>query len=73
MSIRSPDGRFNEAFSAYAYHTTQIEEFIDKLAEEDDPNDVWVQHRLACEVGINLDHLTDSEIVYIEEEVANRR
>lgn len=73
MNIRAPDGRFNAAFSAYAYHTTQIEEFIDKLTKEDDPNDVWVQHQLACEVGINLDNLTNSEIAYIEEEVANRR
>ena len=61
------------AFSAYAYNQQQIETFIDRLAAEEDPNDSWVQARIACSVGINLDHLTASEIDYIEREVANRR
>ena len=62
----------NLAFSAYAYHETKIEELIDRLSQEDDPNDVWVQNRICCELGIHLNHLTDSEIAYIEEEVAKR-
>jgi hypothetical protein len=73
FNVRSPDGRFNGAFSAYAYHTSQLDEFAERLAEEDDPNDVWVQARIACDLGINLDRLTDSEIEYIKEEVAMRR
>ena len=73
MSIlHSPDGRFNTAFTAYAYHTTQLNSFIERLAQEEDPNDPWVQNRIACEVGINPNHLTDSDIAYIEEEVAKR-
>ena len=63
---------FNGAFGAYAYHTSKIEELIERLAQEDDPNDPWVQNRICCEVGIHLNHLTDSEIAYIEEEVAKR-
>jgi hypothetical protein len=73
FNVRSPDGRFNDAFSAYAYHTSQLDEFAERLAEEDDPNDVWVQARIACDLDINLVRLTDNEIKYIEEEVAMRR
>ena len=72
FNVRSPDGRFNDAFSAYAYHTSQLDRFADRLAAEDDPSDVWVQARIACDLGINLDRLTDSEITYLEEEVAKR-
>jgi len=63
----------NLAFSAYGYTQQKIEDFINELAKEDDPNDDWVQQRIAIDVGINLDHLTNSEIEYIEREVANRR
>jgi hypothetical protein len=73
FNVRSPDGRFNAAFSAYVYHTSKLDEFAERLAEEDDPNDVWVQARIACDLGINLVRLTDNEIKYIEEEVAMRR
>lgn len=62
----------NVAFSAYAYHTQTIEDFIDRLAAEDDPNDAWVQARIAMDLGINLNRLSESEIQYIEEEVAKR-
>ena len=74
-SIWAPDRHTsinNTAFSAYAYHTTKIEELIDRLAAENDPNDPWVQNQICCELGIHLNHLTDSEISYIEEEVAKR-
>ena len=74
-SIWAPDRHTsvnNLAFSAYAYHTTQIEELIDRLAQEDDPNDPWVQNRICCDLGISLNHLTASEISYIEEEVSKR-
>ena len=63
---------FNGVFGAYANHTTKIAEVIERLAREDDPNDPWVQNRVFCDVGISLNHLTDSDIEYIEEEVAKR-
>lgn len=63
---------FNGAFGAYAYHTTQIEEVIERLSREDDPNDPWVQNRIFCDVGISPNHLTSSDIKYIEEEVSKR-
>lgn len=75
FDIWAPDmheKRHNVAFSGYAYHTQTIEDFIDTLAAEDDPNDVWVQQRVAMRFGINLDRLSQSEIFYIEEEVAKR-
>lgn len=63
----------NTAFSAYSYRQQKIEDLINRLAKEDDPNDNWAQQRIAIDVGINLDRLTNSEIEYIEREVANRR
>ena len=72
FNIHSPDGRFNDAFSAFACHTHTVETFINELAASDDPNDTWVQQRLAAEAGINLDRLTSNEIAYIEREVAKR-
>lgn len=72
MSLMSPDGRFVEAFSAYAQHQQSIEDFINALAATDDPNDEWVQRRLAIDLNINLDRLSASEIKYIEEETAKR-
>lgn len=71
-TLHSPDGRFNCAFTAYAMHTQAIEDFIERLSQIDEPDDYWEQHRIALEVGINLDRLTDSEIQYIEEEVSKR-
>ena len=63
----------NVAFSVYAFTTELIEDFIDALAAVDDPNDEWEQRRIAMSLGINIDRLSDSEIKYIEEEVAMRR
>ena len=63
----------NLAFSSYAYSQQQIEDFINLLAQSNDPNDPWEKDRISYQVGINLDHLSRSEIEYIEEEVAKRR
>ena len=62
----------NLAFSSYAYNQQQIEDFIDELAAVDDPTNEWEQRRISYKIGINLDHLSRSEIEYIEEEVAKR-
>lgn len=62
----------NLAFSAYAYHQQQIEDFITVLANQDDPNDGNIQMQAAQYVGLDPNSLTSDEIEYIEREVANR-
>ena len=62
----------NLAFSAYAYHQQQIEDFIDVLAASDDPNDSDAQYAAARCVGLDPSSLTSDEVEYIEREVANR-
>lgn len=64
---------FKGVFGAYVNHTTKIENLIDALVEADNPDDPYEQARICEEVGIKLDWLSDSEIEYIEEEVAKRR
>ena len=71
----APDHRskvVNTAFSAYAYHQQQIEDFIDVLAASDDPNDQHNQYAAARCVELDPDSLTSDEIAYIEREVAKR-
>jgi hypothetical protein len=58
--------------SIYYYHRQKIEDFINKLAATPNPNELATQHRVAHEVGINLEHLTSYDISYIEKEVAKR-
>lgn len=71
----APDHRskvVNVAFSAYAYHQQQVEDFIDALAAVADPNDYEVQRQVSHDVGVRIDDFTDDEINYIEREVAKR-
>lgn len=63
-----PDDDF--AFTMYAAHTQQIEDFIDALAATSDPNDYSNQCAVAECVGLNLNSLTSDEIKYIESEVS---
>ena len=62
----------NLAFSAYAFHQQQIEDFITVLASQDDPNDGDIQTQAARYVGLDPNTLTSDEIEYIEREVAKR-
>ena len=62
----------NLAFSAYAFHQQQIEDFITVLASQDDPNDGDIQRQAAQYVGLDPNSLTSDEIEYIEREVAKR-
>jgi hypothetical protein len=71
--LNSPDGRFNLAFTGYAYHCQQIEDFIGKLIEAEDPNDPEVQQAIADELGLSTDSLDIYDIDYIESEVTRRR
>ena len=71
----APDHRnktVNVAFSAYAFHQQQIEDFIDALASTSDPNDYSNQCAAAQYTGLDLDTLTSDEIEYIEKETAKR-
>lgn len=62
----------NVAFSAYAYHQQEIEDFIDALAATSDPNDYSNQCAAAQYSGLDVNSLTSDEIDYIEREVAER-
>lgn len=71
----APDHRskvVNVAFSAYACHQQQIEDFIDALAATSDPNDYSNQCAAAECAGLDPNSLTSDEIEYIEREVAKR-
>lgn len=71
----APDHRnkvINVAFSAYAFHQQQIEDFINALAETNDPNDFDNQSAAALAANLNIDSLTVQERNYIESEVAKR-
>lgn len=60
------------AFNAYAYHQTCIDNYVDKLAAADDPNDSLTQTNLLYAVGLSPDALTSDDIEYIEREVSRR-
>ena len=75
FDIWTPDCRCdmnNTAFSAYAYHEQQIEDFIEALAASPDPNDGAAQVRIAASIGISPNSLTPDELRYIEREVEKR-
>ncbi len=75
FDIWAPDCRCdmnNTAFSAYAYHEQQIEDFIEALAASPDPNDGAAQVRIAASIGISPNSLTSDELRYIEREVEKR-
>ena len=65
-------GIVSDLFNMYACHTQTIENFIDKLAATDDPNDYPTQVVCASSVGLCFNSLTSSEKEYIEKEVAKR-
>ena len=75
FDIWAPDCRCdmnNTAFSAYAYHEQQIEDFIEALAASPDPNDGTAQVRIAASIGISPNSFTPDELRYIEREVEKR-
>lgn len=75
FDIWAPDHRCsinNKAFSAFAYHQQNIENFIDALAASDTPNDKITQYAIADSVGLDVNLLTVDEIAYIEREVVRR-
>ena len=58
--------------SLYYYSNQKIEDFIEALAAEPNPNDLSRQYALAKAAGLNLNNLTSFDIEYIEKEVAKR-
>lgn len=60
------------AYNAFAYHQQKIEDFINALSDERDPNDYWTQRHVARNVGVQIDDFSDDDIEYIEREVAKR-
>ena len=75
FDLWAPDNRSkvtNVAFSAYAYHQQEIEDFIEVLSASDDPNDSHEQYAAARCIGLDPNSLTSDEIEYIEREVAKR-
>ena len=75
FDIWAPDRHssiINLAFSAYAFHQQQIEDFINALAATSDPNDYSNQCAAAQCAGLDPNTLTSDEIEYIEREVAKR-
>lgn len=75
FDLWAPDNRnkvTNVAFSAYAFHQQEIEDFINALAATSDPNDYSNQRAAAQCSGLDVNSLTSDEIDYIEREVAKR-
>lgn len=62
----------NVAFSMMACHQEEIDNVIERLAQEPDPNDYYAQQRVLDECHVRLEWFTDAEIAYIESEVAKR-
>lgn len=62
----------NVAFSMMACHQEEIDNVIEKLAQEPDPNDYYAQQRVFDECHVKLEWFTDQERAYIENEVARR-
>ena len=58
--------------SIYYHHCQKIEDFVEALAAEPNPNDLSRQYALAKAAGLNLNNLTSYDIEYIEKEVAKR-
>jgi hypothetical protein len=60
------------AFNAYAYHQTRVDDYVDRLAAANDPNDGATQANLLYAAGLSPDALTSDDIEYIEREVSRR-
>ena len=57
-------------FMWFAMRTEAIENFIKELAKEEDPNDEYIQERIALSNNLELDILSNYEKEYIGKRVA---
>ena len=62
----------NPGFACYAIHKQSIEDFINMLSKEDDPQDPVVQCHCAVQCCLDWSCLSSDEIKYIEREVSRR-
>ena len=60
------------AYSGFIWRSTNIENFIEDLAKEEDPNDEYVQETLASKHCLSLNALSSYERKYIGEEAAKK-
>ena len=61
------------AFNVWAHRTGAIETLINELAAANDPNDETAQMVAFTKAGfLGVDDLTESEIEYVQDEVAKR-
>ena len=63
---------FDLPFMMFVCEEQKKEDFIDALAEEDDPNDPIIQESIAYRLGLDMNSLSRWEIEEIEREVSKR-
>lgn len=59
-------------FMMFVCEEQKKEDFIDALAQCQDPNNVLLQHQIADRIGLDLESLSQYDIEYIESEVSKR-
>ena len=59
-------------FMIYACEEQKKEDFIDALAQEEDPNDPVVQAAIASRLGVDMGTWSTYDFEYVEREVAKR-
>lgn len=64
--------RKDALFDAYAAHSQAIEDFIELLSSQDDPNDEVMQRTCAACAGLNFNSVSFFDLKYMEEEVRRR-
>ena len=63
---------FDLPFMMFVCEEQKKEDFINALAQEEDPNDPIVQESIAYQVGLDTNSLSRWEIEEIEREVSKR-
>ena len=64
--------RKDTLFDAYAAHSQAIEDFIELLSSQDNPNDEVMQRTCAACAGLNFNSISFFDLKYMEEEVKRR-
>ena len=64
--------RKDTLFDAYAAHSQAIEDFIELLSSQDNPNDEVMQRTCAACAGLDFNSVSFFDLKYMEEEVRRR-
>lgn len=64
--------RKDTIFDAYAAHSQAIEDFIELLSSQDNPNDEVMQRTCAACAGLDFNSVSFFDLKYMEEEVRRR-